>query len=72
MLNGAKRWIGNAGVLTMSRIAVAWEATGCARGADQVALRYAKEHEQFGRPIAKFQLVQDLLARMAASPPPGA
>jgi alkylation response protein AidB-like acyl-CoA dehydrogenase len=53
-----------AGVLTMSRIAVAWEATGCARGAYQVALRYAKEREQFGRPIAKFQLVQDLLARM--------
>jgi glutaryl-CoA dehydrogenase len=53
-----------AGVLTQSRIAVAWEAVGCARGAYEVALRYAGERHQFGRPIAKFQLVQDLLARM--------
>jgi glutaryl-CoA dehydrogenase len=63
-LQEANTFMDTAGVLTMSRIAVAWEATGCARGAYQVALRYAKEREQFGRPIAKFQLVQDLLARM--------
>ena len=43
---------------------MAWEAVGCARGAYEVALRYATEREQFGRLIAKFQLVQDLLARM--------
>jgi glutaryl-CoA dehydrogenase len=63
-LQGANTFMDTAGVLTMSRIAVAWEATGCARGAYEIALRYAKEREQFGRPIAKFQLVQDLLARM--------
>jgi glutaryl-CoA dehydrogenase len=63
-LQDANTFMNTAGVLTMSRIAVAWEATGCARGAYDVALRYAKEREQFGRPIAKFQLVQDLLARM--------
>jgi glutaryl-CoA dehydrogenase len=63
-LQQANTFMDTAGVLTMSRIAVAWEATGCARGAYDVALRYAKEREQFGRPIAKFQLVQDLLARM--------
>jgi glutaryl-CoA dehydrogenase len=63
-LQQANTFLDTAGVLTQSRIAVAWEATGCARGAYEIALRYAGEREQFGRPIAKFQLVQDLLARM--------
>jgi glutaryl-CoA dehydrogenase len=63
-LQNANTFMDTAGVLTQSRIAVAWEATGCARGAYEVALRYATERHQFGRPIAKFQLVQDLLARM--------
>jgi glutaryl-CoA dehydrogenase len=63
-LQHANTFMDTAGVLTQSRIAVAWEATGCARGAYEVALRYATERHQFGRPIAKFQLVQDLLARM--------
>ena len=43
---------------------VAWEAVGCAQGAYEHALRYATERQQFGRPIAQFQLVQDLLVRM--------
>jgi glutaryl-CoA dehydrogenase len=43
---------------------VAWQAVGCARGAYEVALRYAGQRQQFGRPIAGFQLVQDLLVRM--------
>jgi glutaryl-CoA dehydrogenase len=63
-LQNANTFMDTAGVLTLSRIAVAWEAVGCARGAYEIALRYAKEREQFGRPIARFQLVQDLLARM--------
>jgi glutaryl-CoA dehydrogenase len=63
-LQNANTFFDTANVLTHSRIAVAWEAVGCARGAYEVALRYACEREQFGRPIAKFQLVQDLLARM--------
>jgi glutaryl-CoA dehydrogenase len=66
-LQGANTFMDTASVLTTSRIAVAWEATGCARGAYELALRYAKERQQFGRPIAKFQLVQDLLARMAGN-----
>jgi len=43
---------------------VAWQSVGCATGAYEHALRYAQTREQFGRPIAKFQLVQDLLFRM--------
>lgn len=53
-----------AAVLRMTRANVAWEAVGCAQGAYELALQYAKEREQFGRPIGQFQLVQDLLVRM--------
>ncbi|MBD8870193.1 acyl-CoA dehydrogenase family protein [Nocardioides donggukensis] len=51
-------------VLRLTRMGVAWMATGCARGAYEHALRYTGEREQFGKPIASFQLVQDLLVRM--------
>src|SRR6201997_4773955 len=54
-------------VLKMTRYAVAWMATGCAMGAYEAALKYAQERIQFGKPIASFQLVQDLLARMIAN-----
>src|ERR1700757_3416464 len=54
-------------VLKMTRYMVAWEATGCAMGAYENALKYAQERLQFGRPIASFQMVQDLLARMLAN-----
>ena len=56
-----------ANVLRVTRVGVAWQATGCARGAYEHALRYAKARQQFGRPIASFQLVQDLLVRMLAN-----
>ena len=51
-------------VLKVTRMGVAWSATGCARGAYEHALRYTKEREQFGQKIAGFQLVQDLLVKM--------
>jgi glutaryl-CoA dehydrogenase len=53
-----------AAVLRMTRAGVAWEAVGCSLGAYECALKYAQEREQFGRPIGRFQLVQDLLVRM--------
>jgi glutaryl-CoA dehydrogenase len=53
-----------AAVLRMTRAGVAWEAVGCSQGAYELALTYAQEREQFGRPIGRFQLVQDLLVRM--------
>ncbi|SHN51640.1 glutaryl-CoA dehydrogenase [Geodermatophilus obscurus] len=51
-------------VLKVTRGGVAWSGVGCQMGAYEAALRYAREREQFGRPIGSFQLVQDLLARM--------
>lgn len=54
-------------VLRLTRSGVAWAATGCARGAYEHALRYTVERQQFGRPIAGFQLVQDLLVKMLAN-----
>jgi glutaryl-CoA dehydrogenase len=54
-------------VLRLTRAGVAWMATGCARGAYEYALAYARERFQFGRPIASFQLVQDLLVKMLSN-----
>jgi glutaryl-CoA dehydrogenase len=53
-----------AAVLRLTRAGVAWQATGCGRGAYEHALAYAGQRQQFGRPIAGFQLVQDLLVKM--------
>jgi glutaryl-CoA dehydrogenase len=43
---------------------VAWMAVGAQAGAYEAALRYVRQREQFGRPIAGFQLVQEKLAVM--------
>ncbi len=51
-------------VLRLTRQYVAWEAIGCSMGAYEYALRYAQTREQFGKPIASFQMIQDLLAKM--------
>jgi glutaryl-CoA dehydrogenase len=53
-----------ASVLRLTRAEVAWAAVGVAAGAYEAALAYAKEREQFGRPIAKHQLVQRHLSNM--------
>jgi glutaryl-CoA dehydrogenase len=66
-LQGANSFRDTAAVLRLTRAGVAWMATGCARGAYEHALAYARERQQFGRPIAGFQLVQDLLVRMLAN-----
>jgi glutaryl-CoA dehydrogenase len=51
-------------VLRLTRGGVAWGSVGCMMAAYELALAYATEREQFGRPIAKFQLIQDHLATM--------
>jgi glutaryl-CoA dehydrogenase len=66
-LQGGNSFRDTARVLKMTRYAVAWMATGCAMGAYEAALEYSQQRLQFGRPIASFQLVQDLLAKMLAN-----
>jgi short/branched chain acyl-CoA dehydrogenase len=52
-------------ILDGGRISVAAMGVGLAQGAYDLAFSYAKERQQFGRPIAKFQAVQFALADMA-------
>ncbi len=66
-LQNAASFRDTAAVLRLTRAGVAWMAVGCARGAYEHALAYAKQRQQFGRPIAGFQLVQDQLVRMLAN-----
>jgi alkylation response protein AidB-like acyl-CoA dehydrogenase len=48
-----------------TRIVVGSASVGLARAAFEAALRYAKERNQFGQPIGKFQAIQFKLADMA-------
>jgi len=52
-------------VLGVGRYGVSWEAAGIAASAFEFALDYAKKREQFGKPIASFQLIQHKLVEMA-------
>lgn len=52
--------------LTVDRIFTAALALGTGRAAYEASLRYAKEREQFGQPIGKFQAVQFKLVDMLA------
>ncbi len=52
-------------ILDGGRISVAAMGVGLAQGAYDLALAYAREREQFGKPIAKFQSVQQKLVDMA-------
>jgi alkylation response protein AidB-like acyl-CoA dehydrogenase len=52
------------GTLDKGRIMTAALALGIAQGALELALSYAQEREQFGRPIGDFQGVQFMLADM--------
>ena len=51
-------------VLDHTRVTIAAQAVGIAQGALDYALSYAKERQQFGKPIADFQGLQFLLADM--------
>jgi glutaryl-CoA dehydrogenase len=53
-------------VLAATRNACAWSALGHAVGAYEVALTYARERHQFGKPLTSFQLVQGQLVKMLA------
>ncbi|MGO1958699.1 MAG: acyl-CoA dehydrogenase family protein [Canibacter sp.] len=51
-------------VLFATRVGVAWAALGHATAVFEAALTYAQERIQFGKPLVKFQLVQERLTEM--------
>ncbi len=51
-------------VLYATRSGVAWSALGHATACYEAALAYAKTRIQFGKPLAKFQMVQERLTHM--------
>jgi len=65
-LPGANTFKDAGRVLASTRNSVAWAALGHAVAAYEVALHYAQERAQFGKPLATKQLVQDKLVRMLA------
>jgi glutaryl-CoA dehydrogenase len=56
-----------AGLLRNMRSMVSWIACGVMAGAYEAAVKYTTERQQFGKPIASFQLIQEKLARMLAN-----
>ena len=52
------------GCLDSARFGIAWGVIGAAMDCYDTALRYAKERQQFGKPIGQFQLQQKKLAEM--------
>jgi glutaryl-CoA dehydrogenase len=65
-LEGANTFKDTNKVLTATRGNVAWECVGHAVASYEAALTYSKEREQFGKPIASFQVIQQKLASMLA------
>ncbi|MGQ0840135.1 acyl-CoA dehydrogenase family protein [Actinokineospora sp.] len=53
--------------LDKGRMSVAAGCVGLAKGALEASVKYAGERTQFGKPIAGYQLVQEMLADMAVA-----
>src|ERR1700727_1248515 len=66
-LQGGNSFRDTARVLRMTRYMVGGASTGIQMGAFEATVKYAQERQQFGKPIASFQLIQDLLAKMLAN-----
>jgi glutaryl-CoA dehydrogenase len=65
-LPGATSFKDTGRVLVTTRSTIAWGALGHAVAAYDIALSYARQREQFGRPLSCFQIVQDRLVKMLA------
>jgi len=63
-LPGATSFKDASTVLYSTRSGVAWSALGHATACYEAALAYSQQRVQFGRPLAKFQMVQERLAQM--------
>jgi glutaryl-CoA dehydrogenase len=72
MLPGAEGLRGPFACLNEARYGIVWGAMGAARECLVCALGYAKEREQFGKPIASFQLTQEKLVNMMVEVEKGA
>ena len=55
---------GPLGCLNQARYGIGWGAIGAAMNLYEVALNYSKDRQQFGKPIAGFQLIQEKLVWM--------
>jgi len=64
ILPGVTGMRGPLSCLNQARYGIAWGALGAAMDCYDTALRYAKQREQFGKPIGGFQLQQKKLAEM--------
>jgi glutaryl-CoA dehydrogenase len=64
LLPGARGLSGPFSALNEARYGIVWGALGAARDSYEAALRHALRREQFGRPIAGFQLTQQKLVDM--------
>jgi len=65
VLPGVSGMKGPLSCLTQARYGIAWGAVGATRDCFETAREYATDREQFGGPIAQFQLQQSKLAEMA-------
>ena len=65
VLPGVAGMKGPLSCLTQARYGIAWGAIGAARDCFETARQYAKDRDQFGGPIGRFQLQQQKLAEMA-------
>ncbi|KTG08116.1 acyl-CoA dehydrogenase [Haloprofundus marisrubri] len=65
VLPGVSGLKGPLSCLTQARFGIAWGAVGSARDCFETAREYATDREQFGGPIARFQIQQEKLAEMA-------
>lgn len=64
VLPGATSFKDASTVLYSTRSGVAWSALGHATACYEAALQYSQQRVQFGKPLAKFQMVQERLAQM--------
>ncbi|MCQ9165325.1 acyl-CoA dehydrogenase family protein [Arthrobacter sp. STN4] len=66
VLPGSHTFKDTSKVLVATRLGVAWSALGHATAVYEAALSYANQRIQFGKPLARFQLVQERLTQMLA------
>lgn len=64
VLPGTRSFTDASTVLYSTRSGVAWSALGHATACYEAALAYTQQRVQFGKPLARFQMVQERLAQM--------